>query len=225
MTKLLRVAAACGLVLAAATVGMAAEISGDYLEARTCDVYTGPCFANAEIGMTGKHALMAWSVEKGSWNGVDLSGLSVAAAIRASDTLAMGGPYFKVNPYPIKSVLFVDEKATSAQREALIAFAKAQAGRVLEKVVRVEDAPIELSIDHLESRGRLVVGNVAKIETRAITKADCTCSNEEIFYPPLADVENYTPAVTVSHEYTGGGLDSKWKSPGKRSAFVATFSR
>ena len=27
-------------------------ISGDYLEVRTGDVYTGPCFANAEVNLT-----------------------------------------------------------------------------------------------------------------------------------------------------------------------------
>src|SRR5258708_5845621 len=49
------------------------EISGNYLETRTCDVYTGPCFANAQVGLTGQQAIMAWSVESGSHEGVDLS--------------------------------------------------------------------------------------------------------------------------------------------------------
>jgi hypothetical protein len=31
----------------------AAEISGEYLEARTCDVYTGPCFANGDTTRKG----------------------------------------------------------------------------------------------------------------------------------------------------------------------------
>ena len=30
------------------------KISGEYLEIRSCSVYTGPCFANAEMGVTGK---------------------------------------------------------------------------------------------------------------------------------------------------------------------------
>ena len=80
-------------LLPIASAVVAGEIAGDYLEARTCDVYTGPCFANAEIGMTGRNALMAWSVEDGTWKGVDLTGLKVAAAIQACDTLAMNGHY------------------------------------------------------------------------------------------------------------------------------------
>ena len=57
------------LTLAMAANLQAANISGEYLEARTCNVYTGPCFANAEMGLAGKEALMAWKIDKGQWKG------------------------------------------------------------------------------------------------------------------------------------------------------------
>ena len=56
------------------------NVKGDYLEVRSCDVYTGPCFANAEMNLSGKDGLMVWSLKEGSWNGANLAGLSVAAA-------------------------------------------------------------------------------------------------------------------------------------------------
>jgi hypothetical protein len=65
-----------GLVFCGTTAS-AAQISGEYIEARTCDVYTGPCFANGEMGLSGREAVMAWRVEEGTWNGVELGGLSV----------------------------------------------------------------------------------------------------------------------------------------------------
>ena len=43
----------------------AGEISGSYLETRTCQVYTGPCFANAETALAGREALMAWKIDEG----------------------------------------------------------------------------------------------------------------------------------------------------------------
>ena len=52
------------LTILAATPGFGAEISGEYLEARSCDVWTGPCFANGEIGLSGKEAVLAWKVDK-----------------------------------------------------------------------------------------------------------------------------------------------------------------
>ena len=56
MTRFL-FATAVAFVILAAPAG-AAELSGKYIEARTCDVYTAPCFANAEMNLTGKHAVM-----------------------------------------------------------------------------------------------------------------------------------------------------------------------
>ena len=38
------------------------NIYGDYVEARTADVYTGPCFANSEVGLTGELAVFGWRV-------------------------------------------------------------------------------------------------------------------------------------------------------------------
>ena len=65
----------------------AAQITGEYLEARTCNVYTGPCFANAEMSLSGKEALMAWKVDKGTWNDVQLDGLGAALILHAQGTL------------------------------------------------------------------------------------------------------------------------------------------
>ena len=56
-------------------------ISGDYLEVRTCDVYTGPCFANAEMNLTGKEAILVWSVREGVWNSTRVDGLKVIAVV------------------------------------------------------------------------------------------------------------------------------------------------
>jgi len=65
------------------------NIYGDYVEARTADVYTGPCFANSEVGLTGELAVFGWRVTKGSWSGVDLDGLGVVGVVRARPRWAM----------------------------------------------------------------------------------------------------------------------------------------
>src|SRR3982750_3797027 len=97
------VAALCGvLVLAGSGVACAAGIRGDYIEARTADVFTGPCFSNAEVFIYGNQAVMAWKVTEGSWDGVDLGGLSVAAAVRGSTTFSEDQPDLA------RSVLIVD---------------------------------------------------------------------------------------------------------------------
>ena len=55
------------VVVVAAVPAVAGGISGQYIEARTCDVWTGPCFANADMSLDGKHAVLAWKVEKARW--------------------------------------------------------------------------------------------------------------------------------------------------------------
>lgn len=224
MIRAVRVSLAFGLIAALASAAPTGSIEGNYIEARTCDVWTGPCFANAEVGLTGDQALMAWQVSSGKWQGVDLSGLSVVAAVKAGCTL---GDEFN-DPYPAKSVLIIDERATAEQRDALIGFAKRQAGRLLENVARIETAPIEITVNCCEERGcaKLVAGKLAAIQTRCTSAKDHTCGNESVYYQPLTKLnKDFIPAVTVTHEFKGKGLNGNWSSPDKRSAFIGTFSR
>jgi hypothetical protein len=60
-----------------------AAIKGDYIEARSADVYTGPCFANGEVGLVGNEAILAWRIKEGDWRGTSLNGLGVVAVVKA----------------------------------------------------------------------------------------------------------------------------------------------
>jgi uncharacterized protein DUF1326 len=212
----------------AACLSFAAEIPsnsiyGNYVEARTADVYTGPCFANAEVGQVGELAVMGWKVTKGSWDGVALDGLGVVGVVRASATL--GDVYHSA--YPVKAVLIVDSRANPEQRLALQSFAKRMGGDLLQDVVRVDYQPIDLSLansDLHSMKATLTAGNLAKIQTRAINENDAICHNEEVWYLPLTKVQHYMPAYAIAHSFNGQGLGETWSSPGKRSAFVASFS-
>jgi hypothetical protein len=196
------------------------SITGTYLESRTCQVYTGPCFANAETALAGREAMMAWNIESGRKSNVDLKGLSVVMVVRGDDTLGHLG----VNdPKELKSAIIVDAKATPEQREALVAFAKEHSGRAGQEVVRVDVAPIQMSLDSGELRGRLIAGNLVKLETRKARPTDCICSNEVAFYPPLAQVERFAAGVSIEAEYNGRGLGATWSTPCSRSAYAGEF--
>lgn len=211
----------CLLTVAASRV-LAEPIQGDYLETRTCDVYTGPCFANAEVSLAGEEAIMAWKIDRGSHHGVDLSGLSVVMAVRGSDTLGFRGP-LRVNPDNIRSVVLVDERASAEQREALVAFATQRAGEAAGSVVRVEAVPISLELDHVDMVGKLSAGGEVELLTRKMGSRDCVCTNEAVFYPPLTLVDNAEPAYTVEGRFSGRGLGAQWANPLTRSSFLGTF--
>lgn len=219
MRLLLTIAALC----VAPLLATAGEPRGDYLETRTCDVYTGPCFANGQVGLCGRDAILAWSIDNGSYNGVDLAGRKVILVVRAADTLGFGGGVV-IHPYPIKSVALVDDSATDAQCEALVAFAKEQAGKVAGSVVRVQSVAIEMSVDHIDMVGKLRAGDIVDVETRKLAKGDCVCTNEQVFYPPLVAIENSEPAYTVRGSFKGRGLGTQWEAPSTRGSFLGTFA-
>lgn len=216
-------------VLAMAGVSLAAgipshSIYGNYVEARTADVYTGPCFANSEVGLIGNLAVMGWNINRGSWHGVSLDGLSVVGVVRAAHTL---GDVYE-SSYPVKAVLIVDSRANAEQRLALQSFARKMAGDLLQDVVDVEYQPISLDFadNNIHSmRATLTAGTLAKIQTRALNGNDHICRNEEVWYQPLSKLEHAMPAYSLANSFEGKALGTTWSSPDKRSAFVGSFGQ
>ena len=212
------------LALAATTAfaGNKPSISGDYLEVRSCDVYTGPCFANAEMGLTGREGMMVWSVQEGAWNGVDLKGLGVIAVVKTDGTLG----HVKYQPRSGETVLILDAKASDRQRAALSDFARSMAGHLISEVVRVETAPIETKVGGCHQKGcaSVTAGNLVEIATSCLGGKHEVCGNEETFYPPLTEVEQSYPVFTDLASFQGTGLNLTWQIAGTRSAFLAQFS-
>jgi hypothetical protein len=217
-----------------ATAG-AAGIRGDYVEARTADVFTGPCFSNAEVFIYGNRAVMAWKVTEGSWNGVDLGGLCVAAAVDGTTT------FTEDQPEKADSVLIVDARADGRQREALIAMARELGGARLSRIAKVTSARMSLKLEeHSRTetdaahhalhnmpdspRASFWAAGLAKIVTRPLDDRDHACGNEVIAYPPLSKGVTAQPAYTLGHTFKGEGLQANWEDPNCRSSFVGHFA-
>jgi hypothetical protein len=215
----------------------AARVEGDYIEARTADVYTGPCFSNAEVLLTGHQGLMAWKIRAGSWQGVDLSGLTVAAAVLGNTTFS------KDDPAKATAILIVDQNATCDQRDALVSLARELGGERLKNVVGVETALMSLHVedrhdsgsaaDELEPAGHrgmphaamggFWAAGIGEIRTRPLGDQDHLCGNEVIEYQPLSRGVEALPAYTLAHSFKAKGLDSRWDDPNCRSSFVGHF--
>ena len=229
-------AALCGaLVFGGTGVAGAGGIRGEYLESRTADVFTGPCFSNAEVFIYGSQAVMAWKVTEGSFDGVDLRGLSVAAAVKGSTTFSEDKPGLA------RAIVIVDEKADGRQREALVALAKNLGGERLGNVVSVKVSRISFKIEseHAASladaahsshgmphtpRASFWAAGLAQIVTRPLDERDHFCGNEVVAYPPLSRGVEAQPAYTLGHQFKGEGLGSRWDDPNCRSSFVGHFA-
>src|SRR5262245_12182718 len=140
------------MILAAALIALAAAplaaagngtITGSYVEARTAEVFTGGCIMNSEAETMGKQAVLAWKVDRGTFNGVSLDGLSVVAALAGDRNLGMtemGG----AKP-AVRSAVYVDDRANGAQQIALVAMANELTKGLVGTIVQVSRAPIQFT--------------------------------------------------------------------------------
>jgi hypothetical protein len=213
------------LVFAALTVllimpAMAADtntLRGVYVEARTAEVFTGACLMGSEAETTGRQAVLAWKIDGGSFNGVSLEGLSVVAAVVGDKNL---GIYELGGEKPVsRSAVFVDARATAAQRQALVAMVK-QMSKVTGTVVTVASAPIEFSDNAHE-----IAVTAPKIALAIDKHPEHApgCGAEQWFHP-LASLNESTIGMAKQHSFNGPELGSKWSDPDKVSAFFGTFS-
>jgi hypothetical protein len=211
---------AAALTLACTAPSAPAGVTGQYVEARTCEVWTGPCFANADFNLTGKNALMAWRVQTGTFDGVRLDGLSVVAVVSAPNTIGLE------QSGPGRAVLLVDRRASSAQLDALVRLAKQQGGLLVRNVLSVQSAPIDLTL--CECKGETCAelnAGVARLKTRCLhAEHDTVCGNESAFYPPIAAGVNVRPAAAVEHVFSGTGLRETYTDYDRRGAYVGTFA-
>jgi hypothetical protein len=203
-----------------ASLNSSVDIRGQYVEARTCDVFAGSCFANADTGLTGKNAVMAWKIEAGTVAGTKVDGLGVAAVISANETLGLK------QSSPGRAVFLVDGRATKAQREALVKIDKVQAGSLVSEVKAVHAVPFDLTICNCDGEGCATLSaGAVKITTRCINlDHDRACGNETTLYHPLAKGIKAKPALTTEHSYTGKDLNETWHDAGRRGAYVGSFA-
>jgi hypothetical protein len=215
--------AVAGAMPVLAATRLSPTISGDYLEVRSCDVFTGPCFANAEMGLTGKEGILVWSVREGSWKGTALDGLSVIAVVRTDATLGD----VRYEPRSGKAVLIVDARANAKQKEALANLARSMASRVIKDVAEVKTTKIDVKLRTCSKMGcaSIKADKLVEIATRCLGDKDHLCGNEDAYYPPLIEVKEAYPAFTELAAYKGNGLNLTWEATGQRSAYLAAFSR
>lgn len=219
MKKAVLFAAAFILASAPAWAGAKGSLTGSYVEARTAEVFTGGCIMNSEADQLGKQAIMVWRVDRGSYGGVDVSGLTVMAIVSGDRNLGMhemGGEA----PTIVKSALVVEDRATGAQRDALVAFAREMSPALLRVVVEVKAAPIQFAASDHTVKVRTTGASLAV--TKHVTH-DTSCGAMQWFHP-LSAVEKAAIGQTDENSYSGDALGSRWSDPNKRSAFFGTFA-
>jgi hypothetical protein len=219
------IAVGAGIAMVALAVGplVAGErgqVTGSYVEARTAEVFTGGCIMNSEAETMGREAVMAWQIDRGSFNGVSLDGLAVVAAVAGDRNLGMremGGAV----PSKVQSLVMVDQRASDEQKEALVAFARELSGGLVSDVVAVRSEPIRFTQD---ARTINVAAGDAALSVETEIKHDMSCGAMQWFKPFSGAVGHAAIGTAASHSFMGSQLGTKWSDPNKKSAFFGTFS-
>ena len=195
-----------------------ATVTGTYVEARTAEVFAGACIMNGEAATTGREALLAWKVDKGQVNGVTVDGLAVVAALAADANLGIheiGG-----ETTTARAALYVDARATPAQRKALVSMVKSLSGNLIGSVVQETAAPIQFVDSGHEIR---VSTDTLKLSVEKHLNHDASCGNKQ-WFSPLTAVDHAEMGTTSENAFSGPALCTKWSDPNKRSSFFGTFS-
>ena len=97
---------------------MSFSVEGDYFETCQCDV-SCPCIWLKPADREECDVMLAWHVSKGEKDGVDLSGMNAVLAVHSPKQMTDGG---------WKVALYLDDRATPEQSEALAAVFSGGAG-------------------------------------------------------------------------------------------------
>ena len=133
---------------------------------------------NGEAATTGREALMAWKVDRGSFEGVSLNGLAVVAAVAGDVNLSIreiGGETART-----RSAIFVDERATAAQRAALVSMAKRLSNGTIETIVETTPTSIQFVDDGQAFR---IAAKSVRLTVDKEMKHDPTCGGRQWFHP------------------------------------------
>jgi hypothetical protein len=133
------------------------ELEGNLLEVCDCRVLC-PCWIGEDADNGTCDTILAYKMKKGNVNGTDVTGLSLALMAHIPGNILKGN---------WKVAVFVDDKATKAQEEALLGVWTGKLGgpvadlaKFVGEVVSVQRAPITFELN--EGKGTLIVGSSAE---------------------------------------------------------------
>lgn len=219
MKKIAVVMTLCGLAAAPMIAGSSKGTgAGLYAEARTAEVFAGGCIMNSEAGTAGRQAVMAWKVGRGSFGGVTLDDLAVVAAVAGNSNLGLqeiGGVQSST-----QAAVYVDQRATPAQRLALVAMANELSRGVVSTVVEIVPTAIQFTDD---SEAVTVSAGQVQLSVNKHIDHDVSCGAMQWFHP-LSSTSAATIGYASQHKFTGAALGTRWSDPNKKSAFFGTFS-
>ena len=138
---------------------MAYDLNGALLEVCTCDILC-PCWVGEDPDNGTCQSIMAWHFEKGTIDGEDVSGLTLAAVMDIPGNVLAGN---------WRAMVYMDDKSTPKQQEAILNVWTGKLGgpvadlvKLVGEVVGVERVPIKFDLEGVS--GSVKIGDAAEAE-------------------------------------------------------------
>lgn len=157
---------------------MGYHIEGKLLEVCSCEVLC-PCWIGEDPDHIPCQSIMAWNFDKGDINGIDVSGLTIAALVNIPGNVLAGN---------WKAAIYVDKNATDEQNDAILSVWSGKAGgpvadlvQLVGEVVSAERVAIQFDVEGGE--GTVKIGDVAsaEMETYKSATGETTTLSNTIF--------------------------------------------
>lgn len=157
---------------------MAYDLEGTLLEVCNCNILC-PCWVGEDPDNGTCDSVMAYHIDKGTVNGTDVSGRTIAMLVHIPGNVLNGN---------FKAVIYTDDGASDEQRQAVLDVWTGKLGgpvadvaALIGEVISVETAAIRYEVK--EGAGTLVVGDVTTCEMAPYKGATgaVTTLNESIF--------------------------------------------
>jgi hypothetical protein len=157
---------------------MAYDIEGRLLEVCTCNVLC-PCWVGEDPDGGTCDSSFGWAVDRGIVDGVDVSGLTLGLSVHIPGNVFAGN---------WRAVVYVDDRSTEEQQEALLQVFTGQLGgpiadiaALIGEVIAVERVPIAFAVE--EGEGTLTIGDYAEMKLAPFMGAtgNATVLQESVF--------------------------------------------
>ena len=200
------------------SAGTSWKVEGDYFEACNCESICPCIFLNDPSHGDCKLAI-AWHIERGHFGSTRLDGLNAVGIFYTPGNMVKGPKW--------RAALYLDQRASQDQAEALGKIFSGQAGGFLAnvaaligEVVGVRAVPIEFAVDG--KRRRLRIPGVLQLDIEGVTGAD---PNREslVTNPALYGAMGSDPVIAHSTKYAYQDHGMVWDNSGKNS-FYSRFT-
>ena len=194
------------------------NIEGDYFEGCNCDSMC-PCLFLSDPDRGDCQLTTAWHIEKGAYGSTRLDGLNAAGIFHAPGNMVKGPKW--------KSALYLDQRATHQQAEALDKIFSGKVGGFpavlagfVGSMMGTRRLRIEFSADG--KKRRLRIPDILELDVEALSGSDAS-KTSTITNPPLYASPGFDPIIARSNKYTYHDYGLDWDNSGKNS-YYSRFS-